>query len=113
VEQPANGVPSPRIELAGLAHDAALTVEGVVALDAGIGGLFVTAGGGERVSGVRCLAAPEGGYDVSLRLVCMLVPLPALAERVRAAVIRTAGAAHLELASVTITIADLALDVPV
>jgi hypothetical protein len=105
--EPAHGATSPRIALAALARDTALAVAGVVALDAGIGGLFVTAGGGERVPGVRCLAAPEGGYDVALRLVCRLVPLHPLAETVRRAVATAATAAHLELATVTITVADV------
>ena len=90
----------------------ALADEAVVALDAGAGGLFVTAGGGHRVPGVRCLAAPEGGYDVALRLVCRLVPLPALADRVRAAVAEAARAADLNLATVTIILADISADEP-
>jgi hypothetical protein len=107
VEQPAYREPSPRLALAALARDTALSVDGVVSLDAGAGGLFVTAGGGERVPGVRCLAAPEGGYDVALRLVCRLVPLRPLAETVRQAVVGAATVAHLELATVTITVADV------
>ncbi|HTU29723.1 MAG TPA: hypothetical protein VMF07_10100 [Solirubrobacteraceae bacterium] len=107
MERPAHGEPSPRLVLAALVHDTALAVDGVVALDTGPGGLFVTAGGGERVPGVRCLAAPEGGYDVSLRLVCRLVPLPALAERVRAAVVTAATSAGLNAETVTITVADV------
>jgi uncharacterized alkaline shock family protein YloU len=107
VEQPPYRQPSPRLALAELARAAALSVAGVVALDAGAGGLFVTAGGGERVPGVRCLAAPEGGYDVALRLVCRLVPLHSLAETVRQAVISAASMAQLELATVTITVADV------
>ncbi|HEY3772685.1 MAG TPA: hypothetical protein VGL69_06825 [Solirubrobacteraceae bacterium] len=107
MEQPAHGEPSPRLALAGLARDTALAIDGVVALDAGTGGLFVTAGGGDSVPGVRCLAAPEGGYDVALRLVCRLVPLPALAERVRMAVATAAKTAGLNAATVTITVADV------
>jgi len=112
VDQPGNGARSPRLALAALARDTALAVDGVVALDAGTGGLFVTAGGGESIPGVRCLAAPEGGYDLSLRLVCRLVPLPALGERVREAVGLAARSAGLALATVTITIADIAVDDP-
>jgi hypothetical protein len=107
VEQPAHGATSPRLALAALARDTALSVDGVIALDAGIGGLFVTAGGGERVPGVRCLAAPGGGYDIALRLVCRLVPLTALADTVRKAVVTAASMARLELATVTITVADV------
>lgn len=112
MDQPAQGPPSPRLALAALARDTALAVDGVLALDPGAGGLFVTAGGGERVPGVRCLAAPEGGYDVALRLVCRLVPLPALAERVREAVTLAARVANLELATVMITVADVDLGEP-
>lgn len=110
MEQPAHGEPSPRIALAALARDVALMVDGVVALDDGPAGLFVTAGGGERVGGVRALAAPEGGYDLSLRLVCALVPLHPVAERVRAAIVEAARAAELDLATVTITVADVTED---
>jgi hypothetical protein len=109
-QQAAHGAPSPRVQLAALARDTALAVDGVVELDSGAGGLFVTAGGGVRVAGVRCLAAPEGGYDVSLRLVCRLMPLPALADRVRAAVVSAAQVGGLQLATVTITVADVAVD---
>jgi hypothetical protein len=107
VEQPGHGEPSPRLALAALARDTALAIDGVVALDAGIGGLFLTAGGGESVAGVRCLAAPGGGYDVALRLVCRLVPLRVLADTVRQAVIAAATVAGLELSTVTITVADV------
>lgn len=99
--------PSPRVQLAALARAAALGTSGVVTLDEGLAGLFVTASSGERVGGVRCLAAPEGGYDLSLRLACELVALPPLAERVRSAVRRTAAAAGFVVQSVTIEIADV------
>ena len=55
------------------------------------------ADGGERLEGVSCIAAPGGGYDVSLRLVCDLVPLHPLGELVRAAVGRAAATAGIEL----------------
>lgn len=74
---------SARIRLAQLAHDAALLVPGVAGMDAGPTGLFVTAGDSRRVAGVRCVAAGDGPYEVSLRLRCELVPLRALAEAVR------------------------------
>ncbi len=41
------------------------------------------AGDGERLEGVTCIAAPEGGYEVSLCLIADLVALYPLAERVR------------------------------
>ena len=67
---------SERVRLARAARQAALTVRGVRAMDAGPAGTFVTgAGDGERLVGVTCIAAPEGGYEVSLSLVVGLVRL--------------------------------------
>ena len=40
---------------------------------------------------MSCVAAPAGGYDVSLRLICGLVALHPLGERIRAAVMRAAS----------------------
>jgi hypothetical protein len=100
--------PSPRIRLARLAHDTALAVPGVAGLDAGPAGLFVSVAAGERIAGVRCVAAPEGGYDIALRLVCELVALIALADRVRAAIARAAAREGFEVQSVSIEIADIA-----
>ena len=106
---PPAGGPSPRVRLAQLARDAALATPGVVDLDAGPAGTFFTAGGGTRIKGVTCSTAPEGGFDVSLRLVCELAPLYAVADRVRVAVESAATEARLIVQSVTITIADLAV----
>ncbi len=92
-----------------LARDAALAVDGVLGLDAGPTELFMTAGGGVRVGGVRSVAAPEGGFEVTLRLVCALVPLPALADRVREAVTRHITGVGDELQSVTVVVADVAV----
>jgi hypothetical protein len=57
---------------------------------------------------VRCVVAPGGGYDVALRLVCELVALIALADRVRAAITRVAAREGLDVTSVTIEVADIA-----
>ena len=65
------------------------------------------AGDGERLEGVTCIAAPEGGYEVSLCLVAGLVALYPLAERVRAAVVRVASFVGVELADVSVHFADL------
>jgi hypothetical protein len=104
-------IESERVRLARAARQAALTVRGVRALDAGPAGTFVTgASHGERLDGVTCIAAPEGGYEVSLRLIAGLVPLHPLAERVRAAVVRVASFAVIELVSVSVHFADLAAE---
>jgi hypothetical protein len=101
-------VESERVRLARAARQAALTVRGVRAMDAGPAGTFVTgAGDGERLVGVTCIAAPGGAYEVSLSLVVGLVALEPLARRVRAAVVRVAGFAGIGLADVSIHFADL------
>ncbi len=100
-------VGSERFRLARLARDASLRVSGVVGADPGPTGSFVTVSGGERLDGVMCVATGSGGYEVSLRLVCGLVPLPALGEQVKAAVQRTAGRAGIALESVSVHVAAL------
>lgn len=106
-------VESERVRLARAARQAALTVRGVRGMDAGPAGTFVTgAGDGERLDGVTCIAAPEGGYEVSLRLVASLVPLHPLAERVQAAVLRVASFAGVQLAGVSVHFADLSAEEP-
>lgn len=101
---PPTGVRSPRLRLARLAYETALAAPGVLDTDAGPTGLHCTVGGGERLPGVTCVAAPGGGYDVSLRLVCELVPLRPLGDRVRDAVQTVGAEAGVEVASVTIEI---------
>ncbi len=101
-------VGSERFRLARLARDAALRVSGVVGTDTGPMDLFISVGGGERLEGVICAATRSGGYEVSLRLVCELVPLVALGEQVKAAVKRTAAGAGISLDSVDVHVAALA-----
>jgi len=101
-------VGSERLRLARLARQAARRVPGVVRTDPGPMGRFVTVGGGERLEGVVCAAAKGGGYDVSLRLVCDLVPLLALGEQVRAAVQRAARVSGIALESVGVHVVALA-----
>lgn len=101
-------VGSERFGLARLAREATLRVPGVVRTDPGPTGLFVTVGGGERLEGVRCVATKEGGYEISLRLVCALVPLPQLGDRVKAAVLSTAAKAGIALESVSVHVAAVA-----
>ena len=102
------GGPSPRVRLAQLARGAALATPGVVDLDTGPAGLFFTAGGGTRVSGVTCAVTPGGGYDVALRLVCELVPLRPVGERVRDAVQTVGAEENIEVQSVSVLIVDVA-----
>jgi hypothetical protein len=100
---------SDRVRLARAARQAALTIRGVRAMDGGPAGMFMTgAGDGERLEGVTCIAAPGGGYEVSLRLVADLVTLYPLGERVRAAVIRVADFAGIRPVTVSVHFADVA-----
>ena len=107
VTLPVLGAASPRVRLAQLARGAALATPGVDGLDAGPAGAFCTAGAGYRVGGVTCTTAPEGGFDVSLRLRCELVPLHDVADRVRAAVEQAAAEQGLTVRSVSILITDV------
>jgi hypothetical protein len=80
----------------------------VLALDSGDDGRFAVVSGDERIEGVLCVATAGGGYDVALRLVCALVPLIELGERVRTQVRETATAAGLSLATISIHVAGVA-----
>jgi len=98
---------SERVRLTRLALTAALRVPGVLGSDTGPGKLFVTVGDGERLQGIVCAAAKPGGYEVGLRLVCGMVPLPQLAEQVKAAVRVAAARATIDIVSVDVTVADV------
>jgi hypothetical protein len=100
--------PSPRLRLARLARDSALRVGGVLALASGEDGRFAVVSGDERIDGVLCVATAGGGYDVGVRLVCALVPLIELGDRVRAQVEESATAAGLPLATVSVHVAGVA-----
>jgi hypothetical protein len=106
---PARGIApgSPRVRLARLSRDAALLVPGVAGTDCGPTGMWVTVGDQERVDGVRCVAAGNDDYEVSLRLRCEMVPLRELGEAVEASVVRTASAAGIGLSQVRVLIADV------
>ncbi len=106
VRPPVGG--SERVRLARLARDASLRVTGVAGADTGATGLWITTGDDQRVDGVRCVAASEGGFDVSLRLSCELVPLLSLGEAVRTAVASAASAAGIAVGTVDVLIADVA-----
>jgi hypothetical protein len=107
VEQTVTSGPSDRVRVAQIARETALGVPGVVDADSGPARLFCTAGGGVQVAGVTSAVSPEGGYDVSLRLVCELVALHPLADRVRAAVLSVTAAAGFSVRSVSIIVAEI------
>jgi hypothetical protein len=104
---PVRGAESERFRLARLARVAALGVPGVVAPDAGPVGGFVTVSGGRRLEGVTCMAAGGGGYEVSLNLVCRMVPLAVLGERVQRAVEAAGASAGIPVACVGVRIAQI------
>ncbi len=87
--------PSGRGELARLALEAALAVDGVVRSEGGPRGAWVTEVEGERVAGVVAAAQADGRYAVALHLVARPVPLHQLAERIRDRVLRSADRAGL------------------
>lgn len=97
------------MRLARLALVAALAVDGVLAADAGPRGLVVTCDGAALLRGVRVAAEAGGRYSVDLGLRVRLMPLPALAEAVRARVTRNAQLACIAdlLGAVTVTIQDV------
>lgn len=98
IRAPAGPAPRPaslRVRLAELAAGAAIAVPGVAGLRTSRLGLHVTGGAGQRVDGVVVTALRNGSYEVDLHLVCELVALPALAERVRAGVLDAAAGAGL------------------
>ena len=100
---------SDRVRLARTALTAALAVPGVLGADSGPHGAFVTeATRGERLPGVACVAAPGGGYDVSLRLIAGLVPLHPLGEQIRIAVARAAVIAGIAAQDVSVHFAEIA-----
>ena len=99
---------SERLRLARLARDTARSVPGVIGVDADPMGLFITAGGDDRVPGVVCVATRDGGHEVVLRLVCDLMSLPESGEQVKTAVARAAAAAGIMLDSVAVHVAAVA-----
>ncbi len=99
--------PSDRMRLTRAARDATLRVPGVRATDPGAVGLYVTAAGGEQFEGIICAAANDGGYDISVRLIADLVPLPDLSERIADAVARAAARVGVPCSSVSVHFSDL------
>jgi hypothetical protein len=100
---------SVRSQVARVALEAALTVDGVISGSSGPLGLRVTRSGSERLVGVVCAADASGGYAVALHLVVGIVPLDRLAERIRSRVRARISAADLvhELAQLDIVFEDI------
>jgi hypothetical protein len=100
---------SVRLQVARVALEAALTVDGVISGSSGPLGLHVTRSGNERLVGVVCMADASGGYAVALHLVVGVVPLDRLAERIRSRVRARIAAAGLgdELAQLDIVFEDI------
>jgi hypothetical protein len=85
--------PSRRQQLARLAIEAALEVDGVAAGHPGVGGVYVTEASGlsgARATGVVATARPDGRFDVELHLVVRPVPLLPLGEEIRSRVLAAA-----------------------
>lgn len=75
---------SPRVRLARLALEAALAAPNIVAAEAGLEGMRVTAdGAGGVLRGVSVISEGGGRYGVDLCLVACVAPLVALGEEVR------------------------------
>lgn len=103
---------SERVRLARAALDAALSVPGVRSGDAGpMRTHHTTAGKGERLDGVTCIADGRGGYEVSLQLVCEAVPLAALSAQIQRRVTGAADLAGLAgvLTRISVHFSDLAV----
>jgi hypothetical protein len=110
VRPPAASRPlSVRVQLARLALESALAVDGVVGSDPGPRGMWATADERERLPGVTSMARADGTYGLALHLVTRVVPLHPLADRVRARVARAAARAGLaeRLGPLDITIEDV------
>jgi hypothetical protein len=67
----------------------------------------VTLDGGHRIEGVRCVATNTGAYEVSLRLICGLVPLLSLGTTVRTRVATKAARSALPLDRVLVHVAGI------
>ena len=101
--------PSTAARLARLAREATLGVDGVAATSAGRVGRRGTPDRGEVIAGVVATALREG-YELSLYLVAEVVPLHALADRVRAGVRARVAAAlpDLTLGPISVAFEDVA-----
>jgi hypothetical protein len=97
---------SARARLARLAADAALGVDGVLALDAGPRATHISTVDGAVLRGVRAAADGAGRFALDLGVQTRLTPLPALAEEVTRQVRRAAANAELDgvLGAVSVTV---------
>lgn len=102
---------SERLALAGLARQAALESHEVASLDSRPP-LARTTGGREPVEGVGAIAAPGGGYEITLYVVARPVSLQRLAANLRERVRRSAQANGLgdELYAVNVIVTDVVSD---
>ncbi|MGN6168296.1 MAG: hypothetical protein ACTHQQ_09015 [Solirubrobacteraceae bacterium] len=83
------------MRLAKVVLDAALSVDGVWAVELSKQFAGAVTVDGTPLPGVTVIALPGGRYELGLALVAEPVALHALADRVRERVIDSAGAAHL------------------
>ncbi len=104
------GAVTPRMELARVALEAAVGVDGVAAGNPGPGGQYVTSYAGARLAGVVAAAQGGGRFSVDLFLTAELVPLCELGETLPAVVSDAATAAGLgeRLGSVSVSFLDVA-----
>ncbi|GAC1525201.1 MAG: hypothetical protein NVS2B6_12330 [Thermoleophilaceae bacterium] len=93
------------MRLARAALDAALLTDGVASAHPGFGRAHLTSEGSQRLEGVLVSARADDRYDVALALVAYPVPLHDLADRIRAAIARSARASGLEGALGEISVA--------
>jgi hypothetical protein len=84
-----------------------LAVPGVITTDTGPTGLHATAARDERLEGIICAATSDGGYDISVRLIAGLVPLPDLSDRVKAAINRAAVRVGVPCSGIAVYFADV------
>jgi hypothetical protein len=98
---------SDRLRLARAARTATLAVPGIIGTDTGPMGTYVTVAGGERLEGIICAAANDGGHDVSVRLIAALVPLPQLSVQVTAAIEHAATRIRVPCSGVAVHFADV------
>ncbi len=103
------GAASPRAELARVALEAAVGVDGVAAGNAGPTGSYVTNYGGVTLAGVVTAAQGAGRFSVDLFLTAELVPLGELGERLPAVVGDAAATAGLgdRLGGVSVSFLDV------
>jgi uncharacterized alkaline shock family protein YloU len=99
---------SERMTLAALARQAALDSHEVASLDVRPP-LAHTAAASEQIDGVACIAAPGGGYEVTLYVIARPVSLQRAASNLRERVRRSVEAHGLgdELRTVNVSVTDV------